>query len=115
MRRLAERLGIVIDEDRWPGLVAEARFGRMRERAAKLTPQGTMPGLWPDPSRFFNRGASGQWQTFLGSEDLDRYWARVHRLTSSDLAAWTHGGRQATTRWDRRAPVSPPRPPRPRL
>src|SRR5262249_50308235 len=33
MRRLAGRLGIAIDEDAWPGLVAEARFDRMRDRA----------------------------------------------------------------------------------
>jgi aryl sulfotransferase len=91
MRGLAARLDIAIDEDRWPGLVAEARFDRMRERADELAPQVTMDGLWPDASRFFNRGTSGQWRTFLGPQDLDRYWARVRRLAPPDLAAWTHG------------------------
>lgn len=92
MRRLAGRLEIVVDEDRWTGLIAEARFDRMRERADRLAPQVTMDGLWPDASRFFNRGTSGQWQTFLGAEDLDRYWAYVSRLAPSDLVAWAHGG-----------------------
>jgi aryl sulfotransferase len=92
MRRLAALLGIVIGEDVWPGLVAEARFDRMRDRAAELAPQVTMNGLWPDPSRFFNHGTSGQWRTFLGSEDLDRYEARVRQLATPDLAAWAHGG-----------------------
>jgi aryl sulfotransferase len=92
MRRLAGRLEIVIDEDLWPGLVAEARFDRMRDRADKLAPQVTMDGLWHDSSRFFNRGTSGQWQTFLGDEDLDRYWARVRQLATPDLVAWAHGG-----------------------
>jgi hypothetical protein len=92
MRRLAGRLNIVIDEDRWPGLVAEARFDRMRDRADRLAPQVTMAGLWHDTHRFFNRGTSGQWQTLLSAEDLDRYWARVRRLATPDLVAWTHGG-----------------------
>ncbi len=94
MRRLAGRLNIMIDEERWPELVAEARFDRMRDRADELTPQVTMAGLWHDTSRFFNRGTSGQWQALLGSEALDRYWARVHRLATPELAAWAHGGRR---------------------
>lgn len=92
MRRLAGLLGIVIGEDVWPGLVAEARFDRMRDRANELAPQVTMAGLWHDPSRFFNRGTSGQWRTLLGPEDLDRYEGRVRRLATPDLAAWAHGG-----------------------
>jgi sulfotransferase family protein len=92
MRRLAERLGVGIDEDVWPGLVAEARFDRMRRRADTLAPQVTTDGLWPDPSRFFHRGTSGQWRTLLNAEDLDRYWARVGRLAAPDLSAWTHAG-----------------------
>jgi hypothetical protein len=96
MRRLAERLRIVVDEDVWPGLVAGATFDRMRDRADELAPQVTMVGLWRDASRFFNRGTSGQWQTLLGAPDLDRYWARVRRLATPDLVAWTHGGWRAT-------------------
>lgn len=99
MRRLAGRLEIVVDEDRWPGLVAEARFDRMRDRADTLAPQVTMAGLWQDTSRFFNRGTSGQWQALLGAEELDRYWARVRRLATPDLAAWAHGGWRANRRW----------------
>jgi hypothetical protein len=94
MRRLAKRLEIVIDDDSWPTLVEAARFDRMRDRAASLAPQATMDGLWPDAARFFNRGTSGQWQELLGAEDLDRYWARVHRLAAPDVATWIHGGWQ---------------------
>jgi aryl sulfotransferase len=92
MRRLAGQLGIVIGEDVWPGLVAEARFDRMRDRADELAPQVTMAGVWHDTSRFFNRGTNGQWRTFLSSADLDRYQARVRLLATPDLAAWAHGG-----------------------
>jgi len=92
MRRLADLLGIAIAEDVWPGLVAEARFDRMRDRAGELAPQVTMDGLWHDASRFFNRGTSGQWQALLGPGDLGRYEARVRRLAPPDLAAWAHAG-----------------------
>ena len=56
MRRLAGLLGIAIGENIWPGLVAEARFDRMRERAGEVAPQVTIHGLWPDPSRFLPPG-----------------------------------------------------------
>jgi hypothetical protein len=96
MRRLAGRLGIVIDEDAWPGLVAEARFDRMRDRASEVAPQVTIDGMWRDTSRFFHRGASGQWRTLLGSQDMGRYEARVRQLIAPDLAAWVHNGRRAS-------------------
>jgi aryl sulfotransferase len=92
MRRLAGRLGIVIGEDAWPGLVAEATFDRMRDRADEVAPQVTIDGLWRDTSRFFNRGASGQWRTFFSSEDMGRYEARVRNLAAPDLATWAHCG-----------------------
>jgi aryl sulfotransferase len=98
MRRLAGLLGIAIGADVWPSLVAEARFDRMRDRADELAPQVTMNGLWHDTSRFFNRGTTGQWRTFLGSEDLDRYEARVRQLATPDLAAWAHRGWQGYRR-----------------
>jgi aryl sulfotransferase len=90
MRRLAGWLGIAVDEERWPGLVAEAGFDRMRFRAGELAPQITMPGLWPDARRFFNRGTSGQWLSLFGPGDLDRYTSRVRRLAAPDLATWVH-------------------------
>jgi aryl sulfotransferase len=92
MRRIAGLLGTAICEDVWPGLVAEARFDRMRDRADQVAPQVTMPGLWHDTSRFFNHGTSGQWRTILSAEDLDRYAARVCQLATPDLAAWVHSG-----------------------
>jgi len=101
MRRLARLLGIVIGEEVWAGLVAEARFDRMRDRAGEIAPQVTMDGLWHDTNRFFNRGTSGQWRTFFGPQDLARYEARVRRLATPDLAAWAHGGWRGYRRLNR--------------
>jgi aryl sulfotransferase len=95
MRRLAGRLGVVINTDSWVHLVAEARFDRMRERADEIVPEVTIDGLWPDASRFFNRGSSGQWRSLLGPADVRRYTARVRQLAAPDLAFWLHKGSRA--------------------
>jgi hypothetical protein len=92
MRSLAARLGLTPAESAWPGLVAAAGFDRMRAGAARLAPQATLPGLWPDATRFFHRGTSGQWRDRLGPADLERYWTRVHDLAAPDLTTWLHGG-----------------------
>lgn len=88
MRRLARRLGIDVDAEVWPGLVAAAGFEPMRRRAARLAPLAGMPGLWRDPGSFFHRGTSGQWRSVVGPGELARYEARVRALVTPDLAAW---------------------------
>ena len=95
MRRLAGRLDIAINTDSWVRLVAEAKFDRMRERADEVVPEVTVDGLWPDASRFFNRGASGQWRSLLGPAEVRRYEARVRQLAAPDLAFWIHKASRA--------------------
>jgi len=89
MRRIADRLGIVVRDDLWPALVDAATFDRMRRRAAEVTPEITK-SLWLDSDRFFHRGTSGQWRDLLDDEDLRRYAAAVAALAPPDLAAWIH-------------------------
>jgi hypothetical protein len=92
MRRLADALGIAVDESRWPDLVHAATFDQMRSRAGELAPQVTL-GFWNDVDRFFHRGASGQWQSLVDDELAARYDDRVRTLTTPDLARWAHDGR----------------------
>lgn len=94
MRQLAQRLGIVVEEERWPELVDAATYASMRRNRDKTVPNAGR-GLWHDEERFFNRGASGQWRELLDHEDLARYERRVARLAEPLLAAWVHGGRAA--------------------
>jgi len=91
MRRLASRLGIEVDEDRWPELVEAATFERMRDRADVIAPD-TSNAIWTDNRRFFNRGRSGQWRDLLDDDDQARYDRRVADLVGPDLAAWAHRG-----------------------
>ena len=89
MRRLATRLGIDVDERRWPGLVRAATFDSMRSTADTLVP-GHSAEHWVDPAAFFSRGTSGQWRELLDDADLARYAARVRSLASDHLVGWVH-------------------------
>jgi aryl sulfotransferase len=89
MRRLAARLGIAVDERRWPSLVHAATFESMRGRADITVPAGGREH-WIDPAAFFHRGTSGQWHHLLDDADRARYAARVRALASDDLIDWVH-------------------------
>jgi hypothetical protein len=97
MRRLAAALAIDVDNARWHALVQAASFEQMRDRADELAPEVKVAGFWNDTSRFFNQGTTGQWQAFMGVEDIPRYEARVHQLAPADLAHWVHTGWRAAT------------------
>nr|WP_277605622.1 sulfotransferase domain-containing protein [Glycomyces sp. L485] len=89
MRRLADVLGIAIDEDVWPQLVRAATFDEVRGRAETLAPEST---IWKDRADFFHKGSSGQWRDLLDHDDLERYRARIAELTTPEIALWLHGG-----------------------
>ncbi len=92
MRRLAERLGIDVPERAWPPLVEAATFAAMRDNAEVTAPSGG-GGQWSDDKAFFHKGTSGQWREILSDPaSLARYRDRVDGLSSTGLAAWTHGG-----------------------
>src|SRR6266700_4150031 len=89
MRQMAARLGIDVDEHRWPRLVQAATFESMRSRAGTTVPGGG-PEHWIDPAAFFSRGTSGQWRDLPDDAGLARYAARVRALASGNLVEWVH-------------------------
>jgi aryl sulfotransferase len=89
MRRLSERLGIRVREDRWSALVDAATLPRMRELADQLAPNAT-ENIWQDNRQFFHRATAGQWRDLLSNEDLRRYRTSVERLAPIELAGWAH-------------------------
>jgi|SRR5581483_8025765 len=91
MRRLAGRLGIAVPGERWPALVAAARFDEMRRRADDVAPD-TGNRIWKSNREFFHRGTSGQWRDLYDAEVEARYRARVHELAPDDLVGWLHRG-----------------------
>jgi aryl sulfotransferase len=89
MRRLADRLGIEVSEERWPALVKAATFDDMRRRAEELAPD-TANHIWKSTTDFFRRGTSGQWEGVLDAELAAHYEARVRELARPDFVAWLH-------------------------
>lgn len=89
MRQMATRLGIDVDEHRWPRLVQAATFESMRRNADRTVPGGGREH-WIDHVAFFNRGVSGQWRDLLDDADLVRYALRVRALAPDDLVEWVH-------------------------
>jgi hypothetical protein len=96
MEWLAGRLGIGVPADRWPELVAAARFDAMRQRAALLAPDRL--GVLKDPDRFFRAGTSGAGREVLHPEELARYQERVASLAPAEVLNWLHDRRPAAGR-----------------
>ena len=88
MRRLAKRLGITVDERRWPEFVDAASFDSMKARAMDLAPNAGQH--WKDTNAFFHRGGSGQWRDLVGDDD-GRYDEIVRQLTDDEeFLSWLH-------------------------
>lgn len=77
-----------VPDDRWPELVAAARFDAMRRRAAFLAPDRL--GVIKDPHRFFRAGRSGAGEDVLDSAELNRYKQRVSSLAPPEVVRWLH-------------------------
>ena len=92
MRRIAEFLGIAVDEDLWPELVEAAGFEAMKRNADVLLPMAQ--ALWDEGGqRFLHKGTNGRWRDVVQPNDLARYEARVAAEFPPTLANWIANGR----------------------
>jgi hypothetical protein len=88
MRRIAERLGIVVPEDIWPALVKSASFAQMQAKANSLIPDPS--GILKSNAAFFRRGTSGAGAEILAPHEVARYYQRTAELAPSDVLEWLH-------------------------
>jgi aryl sulfotransferase len=93
MRRVAEALGVPIDEARWAEFVEAASLGAMRARAVETAPDAHLD-LWISPERFFRAGGTRDWASFLGPQDVSHFEDRLREL-AGDAAGWAVRGRAA--------------------
>lgn len=93
MRRVAAALGVVVDEGRWPDLVAAASLDALRARAASSAPEADR-GLWRDPTAFFRQGGRRNWAELLGPDDVEHFRRRLADL-AGDATDWVLRGRVA--------------------
>jgi aryl sulfotransferase len=86
MRRVADVLGVPIDERRWPEFVDAARLRSMRARADVASPEAEYD-LWQSPERFFRAGGTRDWASLLTDDDIARFQERLGAL-AGDMALW---------------------------
>jgi hypothetical protein len=86
MQRLADLLGIAVDNDMWDQLVHAARFDQMRAQASRAIP--TPGGILKDQSRFFRQGTSGEGRQVLSHDEVTRYRNRVNGMAPPELVTW---------------------------
>ena len=93
MRRVADILGVSVDERRWPEFVDAARLESMRAKADVASPEAEYD-LWQSPERFFRAGGTRDWASLLTSEDIAHFEERLREL-AGDAAEWCVSGRIA--------------------
>lgn len=94
MRRIADYLGISLQEDVLLELADAAQFDSMRKNGAMLMPRAGM--AWDKGhERFLNRGTNERWREALTEDDVAQFTAREKKELSPALAGWLAHGRLA--------------------
>jgi aryl sulfotransferase len=93
MRRMAEILGVTIDEGRWPEFVEAATLDAMRARAWDTAPDMHL-GLWRSPEEFFHAGGTRAWAELMTPADIAHFDDRLRHL-AGDATPWILNGRSA--------------------
>jgi aryl sulfotransferase len=93
MRRVADILGVSVDEQRWPEFVDAARLKSMRAKADVASPEAEYD-LWQSPERFFRAGGTRDWASLLSPADIAHFEERLRGL-AGDMAEWCVSGRIA--------------------
>ena len=93
MRRVADILGVSVDEGRWPEFVDAARLKSMRAKADVASPEAEYD-LWQSPEQFFRAGGTRDWASLMSAEDLAHFGERLHEL-AGDAEDWCLEGRSA--------------------
>jgi aryl sulfotransferase len=93
MCRVADALGVSIEESRWPEFVVAATLKSMRSRAAETAPEAHLE-FWRDTNAFFRAGGTRDWANLLTDSDLAHFRQRL-TLLAGDAAPWVLAGRAA--------------------
>jgi len=91
MWRLADFLGVEIDESDWPALTKAATFEEMKDRADHTAPD-TNHGIWRSNRQFFNKGENGQWRSALADASQRMYQRLTRERYDSEMLEWMERG-----------------------
>jgi aryl sulfotransferase len=91
IRRIADFLGIEVDEARWPAILEHCSFDYMKRNAELAAPLGGT--FWEGGARtFIHKGTNGRWRDVLSREECRRYEQMAEAELGPDCAAWLAAG-----------------------
>jgi aryl sulfotransferase len=91
MRRVADFLGIQIEDELWPVLVEHCTFDYMKRNGSTLVPiADTM--LQRGADDFIHKGTNGRWRDLLTQEDINKYERLAKERLTPDCAHWLATG-----------------------
>lgn len=89
--KIAEFLGIKVDESKWPAILRHCSFDYMKANATPSVPLGG--AFWDGGAEtFVYKGLNGRWQGMLSAEECAAYEARALKELGPGCAAWLKGG-----------------------
>ncbi|MBX7484118.1 sulfotransferase domain-containing protein [Qipengyuania qiaonensis] len=92
MRRIADFIGVEIDEALWSEMVEAAGFEAMKAGGEAMLPN-VAEAFEGGAQRFINKGTNDRWKGVLTKQDLADYEALLGREATPDLAEWMTNGR----------------------
>ena len=91
MRRVADFLGIAVDEKKWPDMLKHCSFDYMKANATASVPLGG--AFWDGGAEtFINKGVNGRWRDTLTAEDVALYQSRAVAELGQGCANWLETG-----------------------
>jgi aryl sulfotransferase len=91
IRRVADFLGLAIDDRTWPDILAHCSFDYMKANATASVPLGG--AFWDGGAQtFINKGVNGRWRDVLSAEENAAYQNRAVAELGASCAQWLTGG-----------------------
>lgn len=94
VRRIADFLGLPVDDERLPAILEHCSFDWMRTHAARVVP-GRGVGWEDGGASFLRSGKNGRWRDVLPPDLSAAYEARAYQELGPDLARWLATGTRA--------------------
>lgn len=92
MRRIADFVGVEIEEPLWSAMVEAAGFAAMKAGSETMLPN-VAEAFEGGARRFINKGTNERWKGVLTQQDLADYATVLAAETTPDLADWLTRGR----------------------
>jgi aryl sulfotransferase len=93
IRRIADFLGIPIDEERWPVILEHCSFDYMKAHAERSVPLGGII-FEGGAQSFIHKGTNGRWRDVLTPDDIRTYEDTAREQLGPACAGWlAHGSK----------------------